>query len=394
MGKLSLKRLTELAIVSSGNSAPQREDSFANGLYPFFRTSDAGRIHIGMIESSVDRLNKKGIKGLKLFPKGTILFPKSGASTFLNHRVMLGVDGYVSSHLATIVADEELLNKFFLFYFLRTIDAKNLVQESKYPSLKVSDIEVIEIPFPPLPEQKRIVKILDEVFVGIEKAKENTEKNLRNLRELFEACLRETFQNNHTWEKKLLGDAVKWKGGGTPTTTNASYWNGNIPWVSPKDMKTKNVVDSIDHISEIAIQHSATSLIPVGSVLIVVRSGILARTIPIAVSRAPLTLNQDMKALVPDSDLDTDFLYYILLNAERSLLSFVTKGATVHRLQTETLKNLEIPIPSMAKQKEIVMRLDALSVQTKKLEALYKQKLSDLDELKKSVLKKAFSGEL
>jgi type I restriction enzyme S subunit len=101
-------RLDKVAEVGSGNSAPQDEELFNGGYLPFVRTSDVGAIHIGSIETSRDLLTLAGARGLKLQPSGTILFPKSGASTFLNHRVFLSRDAYVSSHLATIKANNEL----------------------------------------------------------------------------------------------------------------------------------------------------------------------------------------------------------------------------------------------------------------------------------------------
>ena len=121
------KPLGEVAEVGAGNSAPQDESLFKDGTYPFFRTADAGRVRFGDIYESTDYLNDKGIKGLRRYPKGTILFPKSGASTFLNHRVMLGVEGCVSSHLATIVADETQIEPRFLLYFLSTISAQDQI---------------------------------------------------------------------------------------------------------------------------------------------------------------------------------------------------------------------------------------------------------------------------
>src|ERR1035437_720572 len=100
------KKLGEVCEISSGNSAPQKAEYFLNGNFPFFRTSDVGSVHISQnLCKTRDCLNEKGIKGMALYKKGTILFPKSGASTFLNHRVMMGCNGYVSSHLATIKAD-------------------------------------------------------------------------------------------------------------------------------------------------------------------------------------------------------------------------------------------------------------------------------------------------
>lgn len=140
------------------------------------------------------------------------------------------------------------------------------------------------------------------------------------------------------WEQTTLGEVVSFKGGGTPSTEKPIYWHGDIPWVSPKDMKSSEVGDSIDKITGEAIEHSAASLIPKGAVLIVVRSGILARTVPIAVTTRPLAVNQDIKALCPARDVDPKFLYYYLQMAEPEILKLVTRGATVHRLSTNSLR--------------------------------------------------------
>ena len=138
--------LGEVSEVKAGNSAPQDEVFFENGCYPFVRTSDVGAIKVGRLTSARDLLNEKGIKKLKLFKKGTVLFPKSGASTFLNHRVILSMDAYVSSHLATIKANNEYLLDDYIWYYLQTIDAAQLVADSAYPSLQANTIKEITIP--------------------------------------------------------------------------------------------------------------------------------------------------------------------------------------------------------------------------------------------------------
>ena len=160
--KWPIIRLSEFTEISAGNSAPQDEKSFENGKYPFFRTSDVGAVHLSanLIEVK-DYLNDSAVSGMKLYAKGTILFPKSGASTFLNHRVIMGVDGYVASHLGTInVNPEYALNK-FVYFMLTRIDAKNLTTDQTYPSLKLEEIGKIEIPLPPLDVQEQIVGELD-----------------------------------------------------------------------------------------------------------------------------------------------------------------------------------------------------------------------------------------
>ena len=211
------RTLGEVATVGAGNSAPQDETLFVNGSVPFFRTSDVGRIRFGDIDTAADLLNERGAKGLRRFASGTILFPKSGASTFLNHRVMMQVDGCVSSHLATIDARREFVEPRYLLYFLATVQAQDLVQDHAYPSLNLPLIAGIEVPLPPLSEQRRIVAILDEAFEGIATAKANTEKNLKNAQEVFEASLQDTFSSApEGMVPTTLGAVCRFVGGSQP----------------------------------------------------------------------------------------------------------------------------------------------------------------------------------
>ena len=160
------------------------------------------------------------------------------------------------------------------------------------------------------------------------------------------------------WPRKTLGEVCQFRGGGTPSKSVERYWRGDIPWVSPKDMKFDVVSDSIDHISQEAIDGSATSLIPKDSVLMVVRSGILARIVPIAITGRDLTINQDLKALCPNGAMDARFLYHLLDSKMDELLSMVSRGATVHRLMTDQIRNLDFVLPPLAEQQRIVGLLD------------------------------------
>ena len=178
-------RLEDAAHVGAGNPAPQDKEMFKGGKHPFFRTSDVGQVRFGELSASVDLLNDLGIASLRPVPRGTILMPKSGASTFLNHRVITGVDGYVSSHLATITAKKNLTDKRYLLYALSRVRAQELLPENSYPSLNLSLIKNIRILLPPLDEQRRIVAVLDEAFEGLDRARANVEANLRDATELF-----------------------------------------------------------------------------------------------------------------------------------------------------------------------------------------------------------------
>jgi len=282
----------------------------------------------------------------------------------------------------------------FLYYQLVTLNLPSLAKGVK-PGINRNEIYSQIVKIPPLPEQRRIVGILDEAFDGITKAKANAEKNLQNARELFESHLNEVFsKRDEGWVEKNLGDVCDFRGGGTPSKAVKRYWKGRIPWVSPKDMKFDVVSDSIDHISTEAIEDSATSLIPKGAVLIVVRSGILARIVPIAITGRELTINQDIKALCPNNMVETRFLYDLLESKMPILLSMVSRGATVHRLMTEQIRSLRFPLPPKAEQRRIVGLVTLIRIETQRLESIYQRKLTTLDELKKSLLQQAFSGNL
>lgn len=174
------------------------------------------------------------------------------------------------------------------------------------------------------------------------------------------------------WLSVRLESLISMHGGGTPSKQNPSFWNGDIPWVSPKDMGVRDIHDSQDHITQEAVEKSTTQVVPAGSILVVVRSGILVRKVPIAIAQRPLAINQDMKALVPNQDvLDARFLSYLLESKQQALLAgYVKRGATVHSLQVDKLRKMIVQLPPMSEQHRIVEILDeAATISQRRVEA-------------------------
>lgn len=171
--KYNFVKLKDICKIQIGGRAPQKIDEFENGVYPFFRVSDLAKYHLSAcLKDTKDKLNNKGIKGLNLFKKGTLLFPKSGATTKLNHRAIMGVDGYVVSHLACIVPNEKKILSIYLFYILSKFDANSLLLNDGYPSLRKECLENINIPLPSLKEQQKIINSINEKQKNINKKKE------------------------------------------------------------------------------------------------------------------------------------------------------------------------------------------------------------------------------
>jgi len=162
------------------------------------------------------------------------------------------------------------------------------------------------------------------------------------------------------WTVVKLSDVATLSSGGTPSKANAAFWDGDIPWVSPKDMKLNHLTDAEDKITRAAVSESAARIVGSNSVLAVVRSGILAHTFPVATLAREVSFNQDIKAITPkNGSLLPAFLFWMLKRQEAQILRIgVKKGATVHSLSNGFLESLLFPLPPLGEQRRIVGLLD------------------------------------
>jgi len=252
-----------------------------------------------------------------------------------------------------------------------------------------------QISLPPLEEQQRIVARIEELAARIEEARGLRREVVEEADVLMDTATRSLFDELEKFNaKRSLRESAKIFGGGTPSKANVTFWQGTIPWVSPKDMKVRNLYDSEDHISELALQSGATTLIPKNSVLIVVRSGILRRKLPVSINRVPVTINQDMKALIPDNDILCDFLAWWFKGKETDILKNVKGGTTVQSVMWDTVREFNLCVPPLSEQSHIVAYLDSLQSRVDTLKQLQAETTAELDALLPSILDKAFKGEL
>tara|TARA_R110000851_G_scaffold221354_2_gene374120 strand:+ start:257 stop:1447 length:1191 start_codon:yes stop_codon:yes gene_type:complete len=330
---------------------------------------------------------------------GDLLFSWSGTvgSSFGPH-IWSGGVGVLNQHIFR-VSLKDGIEKRYAYYAL--LDITSEIEKSVSGAVGIvhvtqSNLKNFKIPVPSASEQKRIVAILDEAFDGIDAAIANTEKNLANARELFESYLNGILDKcDQEHPKKRLSDICQFRSGGTPSKKKAEYWDGNIPWVSGRDMKTAYMYDSQLHISESAISESVTRLAPAGALLVLVRGMGLAHGAQVTELMVPCAFNQDIKAILPEPNVVSSYLFFSLkhkINASENTLSAAAHGTL--KINSEELKNLLIPLPPLGVQKEIVSKFIDISESTKRLVAVSKLKISALLELKQSLLQKAFSGEL
>jgi type I restriction enzyme S subunit len=197
------------------------------------------------------------------------------------------------------------------------------------------------------------------------------------------------------WSVRKLKYAVTFSGGGTPAKAESSYWAGSIPWVSPKDMKANAVLDTADHITEEAVASSATNVIPEGAVLMVVRSGILRRYIPVAINAVPVAVNQDMKVLRPNRDLINRYLLALVQGNQAALLTEWSKtGTTVESIEYELLANCRVPLPPLPEQAAIVRYLDDATANTDTAIAHARREIELLREYRTRLIADVVTGKL
>ncbi|MEK7619947.1 MAG: restriction endonuclease subunit S [Patescibacteria group bacterium] len=255
------------------------------------------------------------------------------------------------------VKDAGMIDPRFLWHCLQNLYMKGVTNSLQRQTSGIRNLETrrygkLLIPVPPLKTQKQIVSTLDQVL----ELKTKRDSAYKILSDFAPALFDQMFGNSidQNFLTKKLSDVVTVKGGGTPSKQMGKFWNGVIPWVSPKDMGDEFIEDTEDHITQEAIAESATNLIPPNSLLVVTRSGILKHTVPIAITARPVAINQDIKALIPSAEINPIFLYWQLRGLERHLLTLIKTGATVQSLNTDALTGLDILVPPKDKQVEFV----------------------------------------
>lgn len=378
--------------------------------------------------------------------RGDLLIAMSGATTgkmgiyesderaFQNQRV-----GNIK-----IKAKDAIDPRFRNSYFsLRQSDVLREAYGGAQPNISGSMIERFDFYLPPLEEQKRIVAKIESTHdkVGvIESCISRVEKLIEKYREsILQKAFRgglltqnsndepatklieriralstnqsgnkksgelptlrpeETkFEIPKSWAWMRISELGTWGGGITPSKANSSYWNrGTIAWTSPKDMKTDLITSSEDQITRTALDECNISLYPVGSVLIVTRSGILRHTLPVAVLGIESTVNQDIKALIPHKEINSDFVFFYLKAFERDLLRICgKKGATVESIDFDKFLKTPVPVPPKAEQIRLV---DALKKSLSSIDSL-SSNVRNIREVHKAlftaILENAFKGTL
>ena len=288
----------------------------------------------------------------------TVLIPRKGSldNIFFVEGEFWTVDTIFYTEIAS-----DLDPKFF-YYKMKTMHLSQMNEAAGVPSMNQRKLGRIQIPVPPLEVQREIVRILDQ-FTMLEaeleaelEARRTQYEHYRNHLLSYDSL---AARGPVSWIP--LRELGVWSGGGTPSKSRADYWDeGNIPWITPKDMRSSTIQNSMINVTDRAVRESNVKLIEAPSIALVVRSSILQHTFPVAQIDVDATFNQDMKTLVVDSDrFERRYIYYALsANGQEILRQTSKQGGSVNSLVVPRLMDYEIPVPALDEQQRIADLLD------------------------------------
>lgn len=331
-----INKLEEVCEILDNKRIPISQKNRIRGIYPYYGASGI-----------VDYIDKY------IFDEELVLIGEDGAKwgAFENSAFIVNGKYWVNNHAHILKPNNEILINKFLVYFLNYSNLEKYITGATVKKLNQQKLKQIEIPLPPLKEQERIVRILDESFAKIDESIKILEQDLLNLDELMQSALqkafnplkdnaKENYKLSQGWEWKSLGEICEIIGGGTPSKQIKQYWeNGTIKWATVRDMNTETIEDTEFRITNLGLDNSSTNIINQDFILIATRVGLGK----VCLVKDTLAINQDLKGILPHKSLDKKYLFYFFKKNKDFLIENGI-GATVKGVSVDFIKSLQIPL--------------------------------------------------
>lgn len=395
-----IKKLGEISDILNGGTPKTNIAEYWNGEIHWITPADLGKLTKPTVDNTPRKITRIGLEksSAKLFPENSVILSTRAP---IGHLAINEVPMSTNQGCRGIVPSQKL-DTWFLYYFLKKnvelLDS--LGTGATFKELSTNALAGVEIPLPPLPEQQRIVSILDEAFAAIAQAKAHAEQNFKNAQELFESYLQGVFEKKgEGWEEKSLGDFATFRNGMNFTKSSKGEeirivgvkdFQNNF-WVPIEELESVVLDGKLSEIDELK-ENDIVAVRSNGNPALIGRT-LLAGKVEGKISHSGFTIRIRLNS----SNLVLPVYLCRYLKTQRTRKELVEKGngVGIKSLNQGSLSSLIIPYPkSLNEQQTIVRQLDALRAETQKLEAVYRKKIVDLEELKKSILQKAFNGEL
>lgn len=300
----------------------------------------------------------------------------------------------------------KILNSYFIYYFNSPIMQEKILESTLGSAIKniasVKILKQIEIPLPPLKKQERIVGILDESFAKIDESIKILEQDLLNLDELMQSALQKAFnplkdnaKENYKlpqgWEWKSLGEIGEIITGTTPSKNNPNFYGNEYPLFKPSDLNGDMIIKyASDNLSKLGFDNARN--LPKDTILVVCIGASIGK---VGLSGVNGSCNQQINAIIPNSAFTSKYLFFVCLsNYFQEILKNNASQTTLPIINKTEFSKLQIPLPPIKEQEQITSHLDELSSHVKNLKQNYQAQIKDLQELKNSLLDKAFKGNL
>ncbi len=304
------------------------------------------------------------------------------------------LDGAVASTGFTVLRpDSRKLDSRYLYHWVRTQrfvdEMTRLATGASYPAVSDSIVKRNEIPLPPVKEQVRIAEVLDRADALRQKRRLAIQKVDALLRSVFLDMFGDPVSNPKGWRTSSLESFGEFIGGGTPRRDVPSFYTGSICWATSKDMKGRFLTDTQEHITEEAIRKSATKLVPQETILLVVKSKILMRYLPVLVAKVPTCFGQDLKGLVLHDKSLVPFISHSIIFGQRSLLQ-QARGINTEGLTLDHLRPFQIMLPP----DELVSAFTRIASKVTDCIGRFEGQQDSSNSLFATIQHRAFKGEL
>lgn len=408
--KWKVSKVKYIAPFQVGWTPPTKNDANFIGDNLWVNISDLKGKFISSTAKYISDLAAKQAS-MEITPRGSLLYSfklSVGAVSFAK------CDLYTNEAIASFLDDAKLPLS-YLYYALPKFIIEN--SSTNIYGAKILNQELIKNSWlfaPDSEEAGKIAIFLDHETAKIDNLIEKQQQLIELLKEKRQAVISHAVTKGLNPDVPMKDSGVEWLGevpehwglkqirylcsfvgGGTPSKSNPAFWIGSIPWVSPKDMKIDYIFDAEDHISESAVKQSSTKLIPVNSVLIVVRGMILSHSFPVAINTEIVTINQDMKALIPNVKISFEYLHLVLNGFRKNVLDLTDNSAHGTKcLKTESFERMQIPIPPLQEQLKIVFDIKALLSKIDSLVSGKNEALTLLQERRTALISAAVTGKI
>ncbi|HZV71030.1 MAG TPA: restriction endonuclease subunit S [Saprospiraceae bacterium] len=393
-----VKRLGEICSLDTGGTPSRSKPQYFNkGNIKWLVSGD---IHKKEIFDCEGRITEEGMQNsnAKYLPLNSVLIALNGQGITRGSVALLRTKATCNQSLVSIIPKNiNYLIPEYLYCNLhgRYDEIRRMTGDAgnERRGLNMPLIRGIEISIPSLHEQKRIVSFLGETFAAIDKAKSNVQRNLQNARELFESYLENIFENmNEDWQMKRLADITEVKDG---THDSPKYIKDGIPFVTQKNIKETGLtlVDTQFITNEDHEKFYKRSNVTYGDIIISMIGA--NRGMTCIVDDRKIFSIKNVGLIKQSENINQNYLlYYLKTPKAKEYVKESSNGGAQEFVGLTALRNFPIIVAPKKRQNTIVSNLNALSTETNKLKSIYQQKLKDLEELKKSILQKAFAGEL